>query len=207
VSRPTVPPPDRRVGWLLAALVAGATLLYGAAPASAHASLVGASPADGSTASAAPEQVTLRFDENIRSPSVVIVTGPGGRRVDHGATTVRDNTAGVPVNVAQPGRYTVAFRVLSGDGHPVAGETTFSYRGTGSGSASTTPTTPMPASSVGGGSGSTGWVAGGVAVALLAAGGLLLFGRLSGRRRQPAASDTGADPTSGSSPGTARNHQ
>jgi methionine-rich copper-binding protein CopC len=195
-------------GWLLALVLVAATLLHGAAPASAHASLVGASPPDRSSVETAPAKVMLRFDENIRAPSVVIVTGPGGRRVDHGATAVVDNTAGVHVTVTDPGRYTVAYRVLSADGHPVAGETTFGYRGAGAGAGNGSGSAPTsPASTADGGSSATGWVAGGVVVALLAAGALLLSGRLPGRRRQPPASDTGGDPTSGSTPSTPRNEQ
>jgi methionine-rich copper-binding protein CopC len=163
----------------VAVVVSTVTLLllvgYGVGPASAHATLVGASPADGSTVRSAPATVTLRFDENIRTPSVVIVEGPDGKRVDHGTTKVLDNTASVPVHVEASGAYTVAFRVVSADGHPVAARTSFTYRGAGGGTASAGP--PKAASTPSGSGGFTRWVIVGVAAALVAAGGLLLAGR------------------------------
>lgn len=174
--------PATRTRQAAAALVATVSLLalvvYGDGPAAAHASLVGATPADGSTVRSAPARITLRFDENIRTPAVVIVAGPDGKRVDHGATTVVDNTASVPVRVAAPGVYTVSYRVISGDGHPVAARTTFAYRGRGAAGAAAGP------GSVSGGA-PTRWLIIGVAAALVAACGLLLTGRTrrSGTRR------------------------
>ena len=74
--------PATRTRQAAAALVATVSLLalvvYGDGPAAAHASLVGATPADGSTVRSAPARITLRFDENIRTPAVVIVAGPDG---------------------------------------------------------------------------------------------------------------------------------
>jgi methionine-rich copper-binding protein CopC len=175
-----------------AALVAAGLSVAGAAPASAHASLVGATPAPGSTVRVAPTTVTLRFDENVRTPSVVIVTGPDGRRADHGRATIVDNTVTVAVSVSGSGRYRVAYRVISADGHPVAAETSFTYHGTGAAAAPTTPSgasaSPAAAPADHGSSGNP-WVLGGVLAALLVAGALLL----AGRRRQPPARDTGPD--------------
>jgi copper resistance protein C len=200
-------PSPAPVGWLLVpAAATAAVLLCWAQPAYAHASLVGATPAVGSTVQVAPTTVVLRFDENIRSPSLVVVKGPDGRTADHGPTSVVDNTARVAVTVTQPGRYTVAYRVLSSDGHPVADQTSFSYRSSGGSSGSTGASPPAAsgssdASGTEGGTGSTGWVVGGVAAALVAAAALLLVGR----RRQPAASDTEGDTTT--EPGRTRTEQ
>lgn len=162
------------------------SLVVGVAPAFAHARLVGVSPADGSTTNVAPSTVRLRFEESIRAPCVVVVTGPDGTRADRGRTTVTGATAAVPVTVARSGRYTVAYRVLSDDGHPVTGQTTFVYQPPG---ATTTAGTARPDS--GQGPSAAGWVLGGVAVALALATALLV----SGRRRQPGASDNGAGST------------
>ena len=113
--------------------LAGAVLVAGpASSAATHATLVSVSPANGTTLTSAIPKVTFSFDENIRMPSKIVVTGPHGQRVSHGPTTVLDNTVSVAVRV-QPhpedvGRYVAAYRVVSADGHVVSAESTFQYR-------------------------------------------------------------------------------
>ena len=72
------------------------------------------------------------FDENVRTPAAVVVTGLSGTRVDQGSVQVLDNTASVRVHVMAAGRYTVAFRVVSADGHPVSAQTSFRFEPGGS---------------------------------------------------------------------------
>jgi methionine-rich copper-binding protein CopC len=105
------------LGWLVG--------VVGAAPASAHASLVRSSPADQSSVAAAPTTVTLTFDENIRMPSVILVTGADGASVVQGKTSVVDNIAKTHVHTGPSGDFTVAYRVVSADGHPVSGRLSF----------------------------------------------------------------------------------
>ncbi|MDQ1625226.1 MAG: copper resistance protein [Actinomycetota bacterium] len=108
-------------------MVSAAALLVGASPASAHASLVRAVPGDGSTVTTAPRRVQLVFDESLRTPADLVVTGPSGNRVEQGAVQVLGNVATIGVDVRAAGRYTVAFRVVSADGHPIAAKTTFRF--------------------------------------------------------------------------------
>jgi methionine-rich copper-binding protein CopC len=101
-------------------------------PAQAHAVLVSVTPADNSTVSRAPGRVMLVFDENIRAPSKIVVSGPSGQRVDRGSTSVVDNRVSVAIRL-QPrltdvGRYVVGYRVVSADGHVVSGQRSFDYR-------------------------------------------------------------------------------
>ena len=120
--------PNRLAAVLAGALVLGAGLLLvvvGAAPASAHASLVRSSPADQSSVATGPSRVKLTFDENIRMPSVILVTGSDGASVVAGKTSVVDNIASIPVKTGPSGNYTVAYRVVSADGHPVSGRLSF----------------------------------------------------------------------------------
>jgi copper resistance protein C len=171
------------------ALLAVTTVIgVGAPGAAAHASLVGASPADGATVTAAPRQVTLTFDEPVREPAVIIVTDPQGRRVDRGGAQLLNDVLRVDLApLAVPGRYTVAFRVLSDDGHPVAEALSFAYRaggtaatgGSGATGGAASPAAHRPADAAGGSAG--GWAVGGVAAVLLLSGGLMLGAR--GRRR------------------------
>jgi methionine-rich copper-binding protein CopC len=143
--------------------------------ASAHANLVGSNPIDGASLVTAPATVQLRFDENIRDPSVVIVTGPDGKRVDRGAVHVVDNRASVDVSVRFAGQYTVAYRVISSDGHPVAGTIGFGFHAKGA----PTPAAGSPrAGRRHSGTPPSVWVAGGGAVVVVAAV-VLLLGRRS----------------------------
>ena len=128
----------RRAAQITAALAAAVCAMTGglvglvATPASAHAHLVRAVPADGATVVTAPARVRLVFDENVRTPAALVVTGPSGMRVDRGRAQVLDNTASIRVDVMTPGRYSVAFRVVSADGHPVSARTDFRYTPGGS---------------------------------------------------------------------------
>ena len=106
-------------------MLAGAVVLLAAAPASAHASLVRTSPADGSKVVTAPRVVSLTFSENVGS-AFVAVTAPDGSPVR--TSQVRSVDEMVTASVAssdQRGKYTLAYRVVSADGHPVSGTVTF----------------------------------------------------------------------------------
>lgn len=101
-----------------------------AAPASAHAELVTATPQQSSQVSAAPTSVSLTFSEGVGlSSQSVKVLDSRSRRVDTGdprhpvgqpSTVTVDLKAGLP-NAS----YVVVWRVASSDSHPIAG--TFSF--------------------------------------------------------------------------------
>ncbi|MFF9806953.1 copper resistance protein CopC [Streptomyces coeruleorubidus] len=106
-------------------------LLFSAAPASAHAALRGTDPDDGSVVQRAPRHLTLTFTESVGLlDDSFRVFGPDQRRVHTGEAQHaegRSDTArvGLPGKLAQ-GTYTVAWRVVSADSHPVSGAFTFS---------------------------------------------------------------------------------
>nr|WP_245996832.1 copper resistance protein CopC [Streptomyces armeniacus] len=115
---------------VLAALCA--LLLGTAAPASAHAVLTGSDPADGAVVGSAPKEVTLTFSEGVSmSDDSIRVLDPDGERADTGelidlcsGDLVRYGTSlrgGLP-----DGTYTVAWKAVSADSHPVSGAFTFS---------------------------------------------------------------------------------
>lgn len=111
---------------LIAAL---ATLLLGiflAAEAQAHAALVSVAPASGSLLASAPKAVELRFNEPVTPGAIRLIDGAGRARDD--ATVM---ASGETVTVAMPrdlpeGTAVVSYRVISQDGHPVAGSVIFS---------------------------------------------------------------------------------
>ncbi|MFB7654074.1 MULTISPECIES: copper resistance protein CopC [unclassified Streptomyces] len=106
-------------------------LLGGAGPASAHAALDSTDPGDGTVLQRAPDAVTLTFSESVglRDDSFRVLD-PGGHRVrtgEAGRADGRSDTARVdlPAELGE-GTYTVAWRVVSADSHPISGAFTFS---------------------------------------------------------------------------------
>ncbi|MGO4427873.1 copper resistance protein CopC, partial [Streptomyces sp. MCAF7] len=116
-------------GALLAALLCA--LSFGASPAAAHAALTATDPADGAVVKTAPEQVGLTFSEGVLlSRDSVRILDPKSNRVDTGNPAHvggKSSTAAVALRPGLPnGTYTVAWKVVSEDSHPVAGAFTFS---------------------------------------------------------------------------------
>ncbi len=121
-----------------AALLAGLGVLLGlllatAAPASAHAALIRTDPADGSVVRTAPQRVVLTFSEGVLlSADSLRVLDPRGTDVAAGAPGHANGPdSGATATVAlRPGlgngTYTVAWRAISQDSHPVGGAFTFS---------------------------------------------------------------------------------
>ncbi|MEU0408143.1 copper resistance protein CopC [Streptomyces griseorubiginosus] len=106
-------------------------LLLGGGPASAHAALRATDPGDGTVLKSAPRSITLTFTESVGllDDSFRVLT-PEGKRLEIGEAghgTGGSDTASVslPAKLAQ-GTYTVAWRVVSADSHPVSGAFTFS---------------------------------------------------------------------------------
>lgn len=102
------------------------SLVVGPAPANAHAALVGTDPSDGARVVAAPTNVTLEFSENVATPAYVVITAPDGSRVKTGKVKVLNRSATATVaSVDMKGTYSMSYRVVSSDSHPVEGSTTF----------------------------------------------------------------------------------
>ncbi|MBV2152697.1 FixH family protein [Kitasatospora sp. SUK 42] len=123
--------PQRIAGALATLGALLALMLAGAAPASAHATLESTDPRQNSVVATAPQAVTLTFSETVSlSGDSVRVLDPAGKAVDTGNPAHadgRDNTARVGLNSGLAnGTYTVAWRAVSADSHPVGGAFTFS---------------------------------------------------------------------------------
>ncbi|MEV5165631.1 copper resistance protein CopC [Streptomyces werraensis] len=106
-------------------------LLAGAAPAGAHAALRASDPEDGSVVRTAPTHITLTFTESVGLlEDSFRIYGPDNRRVhmeepEHAAGAADTARAALPRDLDE-GTYTVAWRVVSADSHPVSGAFTFS---------------------------------------------------------------------------------
>jgi copper transport protein len=116
----------RRIPWLL--LVAAVVGLLAPALAAAHASLIRSAPSDGQVVEDSPDEVTLTFTEPVETAlGAVRVYDSDARRVDADATTrpARASArAAIPETLAN-GTYTVSWRVVSTDGHPIEGAFVF----------------------------------------------------------------------------------
>lgn len=114
---------------ILAASMGLALCLAAADAALAHASLVRATPAAGSTLSAAPAEVTLRFSERIEPAfSSVVVRDADGKQIDKGDTRVdKADRAVMRISLPplSPGLYKVEWRATSADTHRTNGDFTF----------------------------------------------------------------------------------
>ncbi|SEU41298.1 copper resistance CopC family protein [Nonomuraea wenchangensis] len=95
--------------------------------AQAHNVLVGSDPRDGATLTAAPERVTLVFDQAVRQGYAQIgITGADGSSWADGDAVVAAERVSVKLKpLPGGGAYVVGYRILSADGHPVTGKLTF----------------------------------------------------------------------------------
>lgn len=128
-------------------LLAGAvTLLLGAGPAWAHTELESSTPAADADVADAPAEVTLTFTEDIPADRAQItVTGPDGTDHATDAITGRDGTLTVPLQpLGAAGAYTIEYRVVSDDGHPIAGTVPFTLTSPGPGAATAPTNSPAP---------------------------------------------------------------
>jgi copper transport protein len=122
-------------------------LFGGAGPASAHAALRSTDPDDGTVLKSAPGYITLTFTESVGLlDDSFRVLSPKNERVRTGEAEHapgRSDTARVslPASALGEGTFTVAWRVVSEDSHPVSGAFTFSI---GKPSATTAVVDPGP---------------------------------------------------------------
>jgi methionine-rich copper-binding protein CopC len=123
---------------ILAVLMA---VLLPAGPALAHDALKSSNPAKNATVKSVDE-VKLEFTNKVRMP-YVIVRGPGDTQHQTGDPEVDGPWVTQKLNGELPdGSYTIAYRVVSSDGHPIEGEIPFKVKGA---SPSPSPAEPSPA--------------------------------------------------------------
>ena len=113
----------------LPALIAGTVLILIASaplPATAHAELASSTPSQGATIATLPSSVKLVLSEPARKPAFVSVQNAAGNRINSKTVRVLDSEISTAVvDRTMPGKYTMAYRLVSVDGHVVTGEITF----------------------------------------------------------------------------------
>ncbi|HZB32069.1 MAG TPA: copper resistance CopC family protein [Streptosporangiaceae bacterium] len=112
-----------------------------AAPATAHTALQSASPGEDSTVRP-PTQIVLTYNEPVQFTRV-LVTDAAGRQYQSGKPVNVDNTVTENLSATPPnGRYTVAWRVVAPDGHPVEGTYQFTVAGSSAAEPTAAPAAP-----------------------------------------------------------------
>ncbi len=132
----------RSVAAVLAVAILSSLALLGlAAPASAHANLIGTSPRPDQVLAAEPADVVLTFSDSVDLKTATVqVVNPAGAALAvslpaHLGTDVNTLKVTLPTGL-ENGTRTVLYRVVSSDGHPIQGSFRFSV---GVATASATP--------------------------------------------------------------------
>lgn len=103
-----------------------ASVTLTAAPASAHDVLVSSDPADGAELAESPTQITLTFNNDLSTlGGLMVLTDASGTEVASAAPTVEGPTATLPLEPLPGGVYTLTWRAVSSDSHPIEGTSTF----------------------------------------------------------------------------------
>ncbi|SDP84220.1 hypothetical protein SAMN04487914_1567 [Arthrobacter sp. ok909] len=143
-------PPRHRSGYrpgrFLLTLATAAFLMVPAAAAQAHDALETTDPPNGSVLGTVPATIGLTFNHTpIAIGSVVHVRDATGTDQADGPVAILDNHVSQAVKAGAPeGNYTVVWRVVSSDGHPIDGTFIFTA-GAANTAAAATPSSPGPA--------------------------------------------------------------
>lgn len=161
----------RKALTVLALMVAA--MIGTATPALAHNVLISTDPGKDASVDAGPAKITLTFDAPVQGGDInqISVLGPDKSQWAEGAVEISSNVVTAAVRPLGPaGIYTVGYRILSADGHPVEGEYTFTLTKAGSGTPATAGAATGTAADSGSGGGVPVWVWIVGAVVLLAIG-------------------------------------
>lgn len=137
----------------IALLLSGVAVVTTAPPAFAHAELTASSPAENASIASAPTRIELTFNEAVTLPADALeVVGPDNVTWQVGTPQIAGAKLTFPVTPNGPaGRYTIVYRVVSGDGDPVSGSVAFTLTSpavattTATTTTTTTTTTTVPA--------------------------------------------------------------
>ncbi|WP_182977044.1 copper resistance CopC family protein [Arthrobacter cheniae] len=132
--------------------------LITAIPAQAHDSLVSTSPAEGETITTDPGEVSLTLtgvpqSSDALQTTIIEVTAEDGHPASSGEVTVNGPVISTGVELEHADSYTVDWRTVSADGHPIEGSYVFTYAPDGE---AVTPATTGPTTATDPSASSTG---------------------------------------------------
>ncbi|GAA1061930.1 copper resistance CopC family protein [Agromyces bracchium] len=113
-----------------AAFAALAAVAGPAVPAFAHNTVVAISPDGEEAVTEQPGTVWLETNDALldaEGAAAMDVVGPDGRHYATQCATVDGPVASVAAELGEPGEYTVVWRVVSADGHPISGDFDFDW--------------------------------------------------------------------------------
>jgi copper resistance protein C len=97
-----------------------------ALPAQAHDQLINQTPNDGETLQAGVVEIKLEFNDELLNlgdtGAEILILNSAGEQQYPGCALIENRTATVKLDLAAAGDYSVAWRVVSSDGHPISGE-------------------------------------------------------------------------------------
>lgn len=145
----------RPIRQLLAVVVAFTAVLFSAAlfsaaPAFAHDVAESTAPANGSTVASVPDSVSITFSNRpLLLGSQIRVNDASGKDWAEGSVEIVDNVVSQKLQAGAPaGAFTVIWRVVSSDSHPIEGTFTFTAKSgsttPGGASSSTQPSAAVP---------------------------------------------------------------
>ncbi|GAA1938425.1 hypothetical protein GCM10009775_33210 [Microbacterium aoyamense] len=125
----------RTLAMLTAVLLGASFALATAAPADAHDELVSTFPTADSTVDSSPAEITLTFSAALNSDPatmVIEVIGPDGANYTTDPPSVDDEIFVTQhlLDEAPNGLFTVRWKVVSSDGHPISGEYSYTVAAT-----------------------------------------------------------------------------
>ena len=109
-------------------------MVSSASIADAHSTLVSSTPKSGATLSAVPGLVTLTFNEKLlvipgEHPNSLAVANSSGQSMTTGPLKVSGSKISISLKSKKStGKFTVSYRVVSADGHPISGKYSFTVK-------------------------------------------------------------------------------
>lgn len=102
--------------------------LLSSAVVSAHTALEESFPADGETVTEEPQEIVLEFNTDLEVASSLTVTSSEGEEIPFGIALEEQKLIGTPGAAMADGEYTVNWKIIGADGHPIEGTYVFTVK-------------------------------------------------------------------------------
>ncbi|CAN2202546.1 CopC domain containing protein [Candidatus Nanopelagicaceae bacterium] len=119
---------------ILGIAMASLLMVNTASIAEAHSTLVSSIPKSGTTLGVVPNLVTLTFNEKLlvipgEQPNSLTVANSSGQSITTGPLKINGSKISITLKSKKStGKFTVAYRVVSADGHPISGKYFFTVK-------------------------------------------------------------------------------
>jgi len=160
-----------------------ALLIVPVTAAQAHDVLEGTNPANGSTVATVPDEIQMTYNNTpMAIGSEILIQDSSGTNWATGPVTIVDNHVTQALKPGAPaGAYTVNWRIVSSDSHPIEGSFSFTATKSADSASTSNETGPAPSTAVATAAGNdagTPWgIIGGAAVVLLVVVALVVLAR------------------------------